>query len=128
MLRELFDSVQVNLLIKEAKNMLRMIVRFIISALVLMFVGFLVPGFGPIGFGSALIAAVVIAVLGYLAEALLGDKISPQSRGIVGFVTAAVVIYLAQFLVPGLNVTLIGALLAAFVIGIIDMFVPTELR
>lgn len=108
--------------------MLRMIVRFIISALVLMFVGFLVPGFGPIGFGSALIAAVVIAVLGYLAEALMGDKVSPQSRGIVGFITAAVVIYLAQFLVPGLNVTIIGALLAAFVIGIIDMFVPTELR
>ena len=30
--------------------MLRTVVRFIVSALVLMFVGFLVPGFGPIGF------------------------------------------------------------------------------
>jgi len=108
--------------------MLRMIVRFIVSALVLMFVGFLVPGFGPIGFVNALIAAVVISVLGYIIEALIGKNVSPQGRGIVGFLTAAVVIYLAQFIVPALNVTILGALIASLVIGIIDIFVPTELR
>jgi len=105
-----------------------MIVRFIVSALVLMFVGFLVPGFGPIGFVNALIAAVVISVLGYIIEALIGKNVSPQGRGIVGFLTAAVVIYLAQFIVPALNVTILGALIASLVIGIIDIFVPTELR
>lgn len=108
--------------------MLRLVVRFIVSALVLMFVGYLVPGFGPIGFVNALIAAVVISVLGYLVESLLGKNISPQSRGIVGFITSAAVIYLAQYLVPALNVTILGALIAALVIGIIDIFVPTELR
>lgn len=108
--------------------MLRLIVRFIVSALVLMFVGFLVPGFGPIGFVNALIAAVVISVLGYLIESIVGKKVSPQGRGIVGFLTSAAVIYLAQYLVPALNVTLLGALIAALVIGIIDIFVPTELR
>jgi len=108
--------------------MLRMIIRFIVSALVLMFVGFLVPGFDSLGFVNALIAAVVISVLGYLVESLLGDKASPQSRGIVGFLTSAVVIYIAQYIVPDLNVSILGALIAAFVIGIIDIFVPTELR
>jgi len=93
-----------------------------------MFVGFLVPGFGPIGFVNALIAAVVISVLGYLAESIMGKNVSPQGRGIVGFITSAVVIYLAQFLVPALDVSILGALIAAFVIGIIDIFVPTELR
>jgi len=93
-----------------------------------MFVGFLVPGFGPIGFVNALIAAVVISVLGYIIEALIGKNVSPQGRGIVGFLTAAVVIYLAQFIVPALNVTILGALIASLVIGIIDIFVPTELR
>jgi len=87
------------------------------------------PGVRVAGFTGALIAAAVIAVLGYLVESLLGKKISPQSRGIIGFVTSAVVIYLAQFIVPDyLSVSIIGALLAAFVIGIIDAFVPTELR
>ena len=108
--------------------MLRGIVRFIVSALVLMFVGFLVPGFGPIGFWNALIAAVVISVLGYIIEALVGKNVSPQSRGIIGFLTSAVVIYIAQFIVPALNVSILGALIASLVIEIIDIFVPTELR
>lgn len=105
------------------------IVRFIVSALVLMLVGWLLPGISVNGFMGALLAAVVIAVLGYLAELILGEKISPQSRGIVGFIVAAVVIYLAQFIVPNyLSVNILGALLAALVIGVIDAFVPTELR
>ena len=63
----------------------------------------------------------VISVLGYLIESLLGKNVSPQARGIVGFITAAVVIYLAQFIVPALKVTVLGALIASLVIGIIDL-------
>lgn len=108
--------------------MLGTVIRFVISALVLMFVGFLVPGFRVGGFGGALLAAIVIAILGYVAERFFGKNVSPQSRGIVGFLTAAVVIYLTQFIIASVNVTIIGALLAALVIGFIDAFVPTELR
>jgi putative membrane protein len=110
------------------KNWIGAIIRFIVSALVLMAVGFLVPGMSMVGFINALIAAVVIAVLGYIIEAILGDRVSPQNRGVVGFITAAVVIYLTQFIVPGLSVSILGALLAALIIGVIDAFVPTELR
>ncbi|SHF48945.1 4 TMS phage holin, superfamily IV [Desulforamulus putei DSM 12395] len=110
--------------------MLGMVVRFIVSALVLIVVSWLSPGFVVRGgFIGALIAAVVIAVLGYIAESLLGDRVSPRNRGLVGFVTAAVVIYLAQFIVPNLlNVSLFGALISAFIIGLIDAFVPTVVR
>jgi len=109
--------------------MLGTIVRFIVSALVLLVIGYLLPGITVSGFIGALIAAVVIAVLGYIVESILGDKISPRSRGIVGFITAAIVIYLAQFIVPNyLSVSILGSLLAAFVIGLIDAFIPTELR
>ncbi len=108
--------------------MLGLIVRFIVSALVLMFVGFLVPGFQVAGFINALIAAVAIAAIGYLVEAVLGNRVSAQSRGVIGFLTAAVVIWLAQFVVPTMQVTVFGALLASLVIGLIDAFVPTELR
>jgi len=106
------------------------IIRFVVSAIVLMIVSWVSPGFVVKGgFVGALIAAAVIALLGYLVELLLGERISPQSRGLVGFGVAAVVIYLAQFIIPGLlSVSLIGALIAAFVIGLIDAFVPTLLR
>lgn len=109
--------------------MLGTIVRFIVSALVLMIVGWILPGVTVSGFWGALVAAIIIAILGYVAERLMGKSISPQGRGVVGFISAAVVIYLAQFLVPQyLSVSLLGSLLAAFVIGVIDVFVPTELR
>lgn len=109
---------------------LGLLIRFVVSALVLIVVSWLSPGFVVKGgFIGALIAAAVIAILGYLAETLLGDRISPQSRGIVGFLAAAVVIYLAQFIIPAyLSVNLVGALISAFIIGLIDAVVPTVLR
>ena len=109
--------------------MLHAVVRFIVSAVVLMLIGWLVPGIHVSGFWGALAAALVIALMGWLIEKVLGDKISPRSRGLVGFIVAAIVIYLAQFTIPAyLSVSIVGALLAAFAIGLIDAFVPTELR
>lgn len=109
--------------------MFQAVIRFIVSALVLLLVSYFVPGFRVAGFWGALVAAAVIAIMGYLIERLLGDRVSPRSRGVVGFVIAAIVIYLAQYLIPSMmSVTIIGALLAAFVIGLIDAFVPTTLR
>ncbi|ADU52272.1 membrane protein of unknown function [Thermaerobacter marianensis DSM 12885] len=104
------------------------IIRFIVSAIVLLLVGFLVPGFRIMGFVNALLAAVAIAAIGWLIEALLGRNVSPQARGLVGFLTSAVVIYAVQFIVPGMSVSILGALLASLIIGIVDAFVPTELR
>lgn len=104
------------------------IVRFVVSALVLMVVGYIVPGFSALTFWNALLAAVVIAAIGWVVEATLGKNTSPYSRGIVGFIVSAIVIWTAQFIVPALEVSIFGALLAAFVIGIIDMFVPTAVR
>ncbi|HBV88154.1 phage holin family protein [Desulfosporosinus sp.] len=109
--------------------MVGMIVRFIVSALVLLLVSWIVPGLRVAGFTGALVAAAVIAIMGYVIERLFGDKITRMGRGTVGFLTAAVVIYFSQFLVPGsISVSIIGALLASLVIGIIDSFVPTTLR
>ncbi|MBS3897192.1 MAG: phage holin family protein [Dethiobacter sp.] len=108
--------------------MIGLIVRFIVSAIVLMLVSFLLPGFATLGFGAALAAAIVIAILGFVVESLFGKKISPHNRGLVGFLVSAFVIYLAQFVVPAMDITVLGAALAALVIGLIDAFVPTELR
>ncbi|HHV55763.1 MAG TPA: phage holin family protein [Firmicutes bacterium] len=107
---------------------LGVIVRFVVAALALMLVGAIVPGFSQLSFVNALVAAVVIAALGWVIEAILGRRVSPYGRGIVGFLVSAVVIWAAQFVVPGLQVTVLGALLAAFIIGVIDLFVPTAIR
>lgn len=109
--------------------MLGMIVRFVVSAVVLLLVSYILPGLRVAGFTGALVAALVISILGYAIEKVFGDKISRTGRGAVGFFTAAVVVYFSQFLIPGyISVSIVGALLASLVIGIIDSFVPTTLR
>ncbi|OOC63112.1 phage holin family protein [Paenibacillus ihbetae] len=100
------------------------VVRFIVAALVLMVVGWIVPQFTVGGFGSALLLALVIALFGWAIEGIFGKKVTPFGRGIVGFLVSALVIYLAQFIVGGVSVSVLGALLAALVIGIIDLFIP----
>ncbi|WP_199615598.1 phage holin family protein [Paenibacillus alkalitolerans] len=100
------------------------VVRFVVSALVLLLVGALVPQFAVGGFWSALFLALVIAVFGWIIEGIFGARITPFGRGIVGFLVSALVIYFAQFIVGGVRVTFIGAILAALVIGLIDLFLP----
>ena len=102
------------------------IIRFVVSALVLMVVGFLVPGFSVGGFWSALFLALVIAVLGWIIEGIFGKRVSPFGRGIVGFIASAAVIWIAQFIVGGVDVSILGAILAALAIGIIDLFIPVS--
>jgi putative membrane protein len=111
-----------------AMNILGTIVRFIVSALVLLFVQAMVPGFRGLTFLTAILAAVVIALLGWAMEAIFGRRISPYGRGVIGFLSSAIVLYAAQWFVAGMRVTILGALLASLVIGIIDLFVPTEFR
>ncbi|MBE3590583.1 MAG: phage holin family protein [Firmicutes bacterium] len=109
--------------------MLGAIVRFVVSAIVIWLMGLVVPGFSVNGFVGAIFAALVIALLGWVVEAIFGQRISPYGRGIVGFIVGAVVIYIAQFVVPHqLSVSFLGALLASLIIGIVDAFVPTQLR
>lgn len=107
-------------------NFLGTVVRFIVAALVLIVTDWFVPGFDVGGFWSALFLAIVIAVVAWILEGLFGRKITPFGRGIVGFLTSAFVIWLAQFIVGGVRATIIGAILAALVIGIIDLFIPVS--
>jgi len=103
---------------------LRWIGRLILIAIILAITSYLTPGFTIYGLWSFLIAAVVITVLDYFVESLMGVDASPFGKGVKGFVIAAVIIYLAQFLVPNMSVSIIGAILAALVIGILDAFLP----
>lgn len=100
------------------------VVRFIVAAIVLMVTNLIVPMFTVGSFWSALILAVVIALLGWVFEVIIGNKVTPFGRGIVGFITSTIVIYVAGQLVSGVSITILGAILAALVIGLIDLFIP----
>lgn len=108
----------------EGKSILGWVGRLLLTAVILGITSFLTPGFTIRGLWSFLLAAIVISVLDYLVESFMGVDASPFGRGIKGFAIAAIIIYLAQFLVPNMSVSIIGALLAAVAIGILDAVMP----
>ncbi|GAA0702171.1 phage holin family protein [Paraclostridium ghonii] len=107
-------------------SIIRWIGRFLLVAVILMITSFLTPGFTIRGMWSFLLAAVVISALDYLVEMLMGVDASPFGKGIKGFIIAAIIIYLTQFLVPHMGVSIMGAILAALVIGVLDAIFPAR--
>lgn len=103
------------------------IIRFVVAAIVLMVTAYFVPGFSMRGgFTTALVGALVIAAADFLIEKLFKFDASPLGRGISGFLVSAAVIYFAQYFVPGMEVSLLGAIIGALVIGLVDTVLPTR--
>ena len=103
-----------------------MIIKIVISAITLIGVSLLTPGFSVRGgvIGAA-VAAIVISVLNALAEKIIGEK----GKGFTGFAVAVLILLLARYIVPQyLQVNLPGAIIAAIIIGLVDRFIPTTLR
>lgn len=108
----------------NTNHFLRWIVRLILFAIVLGVTSFFTPGFSINGLWSFLLAAVIISIVDYLIEVFMGVDASPFGKGIKGFIVAAIIIYLTQFLVPNMSSSIIGALIAALIIGILDAIIP----
>jgi len=100
------------------------IIRFVVTSIILSITSFLTPGFLIVGLRSIILAAIVISLLDYLVEKLMRVDASPFGKGIKGFVISAIILYIAQFLVPGMGVSIIGAIFASIVIGILDAVLP----
>jgi uncharacterized membrane protein YvlD (DUF360 family) len=90
----------------------------------LLVVSYFVPGFFVSGIWTAIIAAAVIGILDYLVGAIFKIDASPFGRGITGFIIAAIIIYVTQFFVPGVAVSLWGAIIGALLIGLFDLIIP----
>lgn len=111
---------------KNKNELMSWLGRLVIVAIILCITSFLTPGFSIRGLLSFLIAAVVITVLDYLVEKMMGVDVSPFGKGAKGFIISAIIIYVAQFIVPSMKVSIFGALIAALVIGILDAIFPSK--
>lgn len=102
---------------------MNLFIRWLLSAVALMIVAYLVPGFHVRGFFSALIAAAVIglvnATLGFLVK-VVTFPLTIITLGLFLIVVNALMLRIAAMFVPGFNVSgwwpaLIGAVLLSLV-------------
>ena len=110
---------------QKGSSISRYLLRLVFTVIILAITSFLTPGFSIVGLWSYIRAAVVISVVDYLIEKFMGVDASPFGKEIKGFIVAAIILYLAQFIVPNMSVTIIGAIIAALIIGILDAILPS---
>lgn len=109
-------------------NIMGIVIRIITTAIVLAIAAFLTPWFEIEGIGTLIVASIVIAILVYLIGKFAGVEASPFGRGFIGFVVTVIVLYLTKMLVSGFDLNLIGAILGALVIGIVELIIPGETK
>ena len=112
--------------------MARLLVHWILSALCLLLVAYLVPGFFVRGIGAALIAAVVIGLVNGTVGALLKLVTFPitiLTFGIFWLVINALMLKFAAVFVPGFEVRgFWPALWGGIILSILNMIVRMILK
>jgi putative membrane protein len=113
---------------------MRLIVNWILSAIALLLVAYIVPGFYVSSFVSALIAAAVIGIINAtlgLVLKVLTFPLTIVSLGIFWIVINALMLELASAFVRGFHITsFLSAFVGAILLSLINMglrwLVPTE--
>jgi putative membrane protein len=113
-------------------HMIKLLVHWVLSALCLLLVAHFVPGFMVSGFGTALIAAVVIGLvnstLGLLLK-IITFPLTILTLGIFWLVINALMLKFASLLVPGFVVVgLWPAFLGAIILSLLNMVVRMILK
>ena len=112
-------------------RMLRLLVRWVMNALALLLIAYLLPDM-RVTFGAALVAAIVIGAINTLVRPILVALTLPVTvltLGIFLFVVNALLFWLAGLIVPGFTVDGIGAaLLGSFLYSILTSIIIAVTR
>lgn len=104
----------------------QMFSRLVAAAIVLAITAFFTPGFSISNIWSLALAAIVLTIMDYLIVKFTGLHASPFGKGFVGFILAAVTLYLTQYFVAGYSISWIAAIIGALIYGVIDYIIPGE--
>ena len=98
--------------------------RFITAAIVLAITAFFTPGFTIDNIWTLAIAAIVLTIMDYLIVKFTGLEATPFGKGFVGFILAAVTLYVTQYFVAGYSISWVAAIIGALIYGVVDYIIP----
>ena len=100
--------------------------RFVTAAIVLAITAFFTPGFSINNIWTLAIAAIVLTLIDYLIVKFTGLEATPFGKGFVGFILAAVTLYVTQYFVAGYSISWIAAIIGALIYGVVDYIIPGD--
>jgi len=98
--------------------------RLLTAAIVLAITAFFTPGFTINSIWTLAIAAIVLTIMDYLIVKFTGLEATPFGKGFVGFILAAVTLYVTQYFVAGYSISWIAAIIGALIYGVVDYIIP----
>ena len=105
-------------------NIIQIIGRLIVSAIILAITAFFTPNFNINNIATLIIASIALSIIDYLIVKLTGLHASPFGKGFVGFALAAITLYITQFFVSGYSISWMAAIIGALIYGVVDYFIP----
>lgn len=106
--------------------MIKLIIKILVSGLAILITSALSIGIQTDGYSTAIMAAIVIGLLDWAINKFTGIDASPFGRGAVGFVIAAIILFITGQIVDGFTVSILGAIIGALVLGVVDSFLPAD--
>lgn len=98
--------------------------RLVTAAIVLAITAFFTPGFTINNIWTLAIAAIILTIIDYLIVKFTGLEATPFGKGFVGFILAAVTLYVTQYFVAGYSISWIAAIIGALIYGVVDYIIP----
>jgi len=98
--------------------------RLFTAAIVLAITAFFTPNFTINNIWSLAFAAIVLTIIDYLIVKFTGLDATPFGKGFVGFILAAVTLYVTQYFVAGYSISMVAAIIGALIYGIVDYIIP----
>lgn len=98
----------------------QMLIRFLTSLSIFAITVFFTPNFNLSSFPILILSSTAIILLDFFVSIITGIHDIPLGRGLVGFTSAAIIIYITQFIVDGYYISILSSLIASAIYGIID--------
>ena len=106
--------------------MIKLLIKVLVSGLAVLITSALSPGIQTDGYSAAIMAGIVIGLLDWAINKFTGIDASAFGRGAVGFIVAAIILFITGKIVDGFTVSILGAIIGALVLGIVDTFLPAD--
>ncbi|MBR1883621.1 MAG: phage holin family protein [Clostridia bacterium] len=109
-------------LLRLKQNSIKLLTAISVFTITVMFT----PNFDISSFPLLIVASLFIISADYLMSVISGIHDMPVGRGIIGFTSATVFIYMAQFFIAGYSISLSSTFIAALIYAFISYLIPNK--
>lgn len=100
--------------------------KYLSSTSTLAITALFTPNFNISSFPILLFSSLVIVILDYLLSLITGVNDTIYGRGIVSFISSAIIIYITQFIIIGYYISIPSSIIAALIYATVSSFVPND--